>query len=116
MARAKRGFKARRRRKGILKEARGYFGGRSKLIRTAQEAVDRGLASAYKDRRIYKRSMRALWQTRIGAATQTVDLSYSRFISGLKKAGVLLDRKVLADLAVAHPQDFAALVKVAVGQ
>lgn len=113
MARAKRGFKARRRRKAVLKQARGYYGGRSKLIRTAQEAVDRGLAYAYRDRRTYKRTMRGLWQTRISAATQILDFSYSRFISGLKKAGVRLDRKVLAELAAHHPQDFAALVDVA---
>lgn len=113
MARAKRGFKARRRRKKVLRQARGYFGGRSKLIRTAQEAVDKGLAYAYRDRRTYKRSMRALWQTRIGAVTKGLSLPYNRFIGGLRKAGVTLDRKVLAELAEAHPQDFAVLVQVA---
>lgn len=113
MARVKRGFKARRRRNKVLKAARGYVGGRSKLIRTAQEAVDRSLAYAYVDRRKYKRTMRGLWQIRIGAASKAADFSYSRLMSGLKKAGIALDRKVLAELAVAHPKDFGVLVEVA---
>ncbi|MBI4365711.1 MAG: 50S ribosomal protein L20 [Deltaproteobacteria bacterium] len=111
MARVKRGYKARRRRNKVLAQASGYFGGRSRLIRTAQEAVDRALAYAYRDRRTHKRTMRGLWQIRIGAAVKPLNTSYSRFMHGLKQAGVTLDRKVLAELAVAHPQDFAHLVK-----
>lgn len=112
MARAKRGSKARRRRNRLLKAARGYVGGRSKLIRTAIEAVDRAGVYAYRDRKNYKRNMRGLWQIRIGAATRLHNLSYSRFMNGLKKAGIGLDRKVLAELAVRAPEDFGALVSL----
>ncbi len=113
MARAKRGVKARRRRNKVLKQAKGYTGGRSKLIRSAREAVDHALVYAYRDRKVLKRDMRSLWQVRIGAATRALELSYSRFMHGLKTAGILLDRKVLADIAVQAPKDFAALVNVA---
>lgn len=113
MARAKRGTKARARRNKVLKLAKGFVAGRSKLIRTAQEAVDRALAYAYKHRRVKKREMRGLWQTRIGAASKLHQISYSRFMNGLKKAGVVLDRKVLAELAVRDPQDFAKLAALA---
>lgn len=113
MPRAKRGFKARRRRNKVLKAAKGFVGGRSKLIRSAMEAVDHALVYAYRDRRVKKREMRGLWQVRINAATRQHALSYSRFISGLKRAGVGLDRKVLSEIAVSHPGDFAALVQVA---
>ncbi len=115
MPRAKRGFKARRRRNKVLKAAKGFVGARSKLIRTATEAVDRAGVYAYRDRKNNKRNMRALWQIRIGAAARLHALSYSRFISGLKKVGVQLDRKVLAELAVRAPSDFAALATMAKG-
>ncbi|MBU4484011.1 50S ribosomal protein L20 [bacterium] len=113
MPRAKRGFKARRRRNKILKQAKGFRGGRSKLIRTASEAVDKSLQYAYAHRRLKKREMRALWNVRIGAATRELGMSYSRFMGNLKKASIGLDRKVLADIAVNHPDDFAALVEMA---
>lgn len=112
MARAKRGFKGKRRHKKVLKQARGYFGGRSKLYRTAQEAVDKGLAYAFGDRKDKKRNYRALWQIRISAAAKENGLSYSKLIAGLKKANVGLDRKVLAGIAAKHPQDFAKIVQL----
>lgn len=113
MARAKRGFKGKRRHKKVLKQARGYFGGRSKLYRTAQEAVDKGLAYAYHDRKLKKRDFRSLWQVRISAAAKENGLSYSKLIAGLKKASIGLDRKVLAGIAVKYPQDFAKIVQMA---
>lgn len=113
MARVKRGVTSRRRHKKVLKAARGAFGGRSTLIRTAIEGVAKGLAYAYHGRKLYKRDMRALWQTRISAAVQGHQLSYSRFVHGLKRAGIDLDRKVLAELAVRDAQDFGALVQIA---
>jgi len=111
--RIKRGFKARHRRKRVLKMAKGFRGGRSKLFRTAHNATDKALTYAYRDRRRRKRDLRRLWITRINAATRQHDLSYSRFINGLKGAGVELDRKVLAELAVADPTAFAKIVAVA---
>lgn len=113
MPRAKRGFKARRRRKKVLKAASGYYGGRSKLIRTATEAVEKGLDYAFRHRRAKKRDFRGLWNVRISAAAKENGISYSKLISGLKKAGVALDRKVLADLAVSHPKDFTELTSLA---
>lgn len=113
MPRAKRGFKGNRRHKKVLKQASGYYGGRSKLYRTAQEAVDKALNYAYDDRKLKKRNFRALWQIRISAAAKENGLSYSKFIFGLKKANVGLDRKTLAELAVNHPQDFAKIVEIA---
>ena len=110
MPRAKRGFKARRRRNKVMKSASGYRGGRSKLYRTATEAVDKGLQYAYAHRKRKKREMRALWNIRIGAAARINGISYSRFMGNLKKADILLDRKILADIAVNHPTDFASLV------
>ncbi len=115
MPRAKRGFKARRRRNKVLKQAGGYRGGKSVLFRTAQEAVDKALQSAYKDRRLKKRDFRGLWITRIGAAAKAAGLSYSRFIEGLKKAGVLLDRKVLSEIAISDPLGFGKLVQMIKG-
>jgi large subunit ribosomal protein L20 len=111
--RVKRGFKARRRRKKVLKLARGFRGGHSKLFRTAASTVDRALAFAYRDRRQRKRDLRRIWIVRINAAVRMHDMSYSRFISGLKKAGVELDRKVLAELAVSDPSGFAKIAGVA---
>ncbi len=113
--RVKRGFKARRRRKKILKLAKGYRGGRSKLYRTAANAVDKALQYAYRDRRTRKRDFRRLWIARINAAARLNDVSYSRFISGLKRAGVELDRKILAELAVSDPEAFSQLTAIAAG-
>lgn len=99
----------RRRKKKILRKAKGYFGARKKLYRTAKDAVERGWEYAYRDRKQKKRNFRRLWITRINAASRQHDLSYSRFINGLQRAGVELDRKALADLAVRNPEAFAAL-------
>ncbi len=111
--RIKRGFKARRRRKKVLKLAKGFRGGRSKLFRTAADSVDKALQYAYRDRKQRKRQFRRLWIARINAAARMNDLSYSRFMSGLKKADVNLDRKVLADLAVSDPSGFAQIAALA---
>lgn len=111
--RIKRGFKSRRRRKKVLKLAKGFRGGRSKLFRTAADSVDKALQYAYRDRKQRKRQFRRLWIARINAAARMNDLSYSRFISGLKKADVNLDRKVLADLAVSDPSGFAQIAALA---
>jgi large subunit ribosomal protein L20 len=111
--RVKRGYKARQRRKKVLKLAKGYRGGRSKLYRTAADAVDKALMYAYRDRRQRKRDFRRLWIARINAAARMNDLSYSKFMHGLKQAGVELDRKVLAELAVSDPSGFAQIAKLA---
>jgi large subunit ribosomal protein L20 len=113
MPRAKGGAKTRQRRKKVLKKAKGYFGGRRKLFRTAKETVLRAGAFAYRDRRQKKRLARGLWIVRINAACREVGLSYSVFMNGLKKAGILLDRKVLAELAVNDPAAFAKLAEKA---
>ncbi len=113
MPRAKRGVASRKRRKKIMKEARGYFGGRSKLYRTAKETVARARAYAYRDRRTKKRDFRRLWISRINAATRLFDLTYGTFISGLKKAGVILDRKILSEIAVKDPNTFGKLAELA---
>ncbi len=116
MPRAKGGAKTRRRRKKILKKAKGYFGGRRKLYRTAAETVLRAGAFAYRGRKLKKRERRALWIVRINAACRGAGLSYSRFMSALRKAGILLDRKVLAELAVSDPAAFAKLAETARAQ
>ncbi|MBC8440698.1 MAG: 50S ribosomal protein L20 [Deltaproteobacteria bacterium] len=108
-----RGFKARRRRNKVLKLAKGFRGGRSKLYRTAADAVDKALMYAYRDRRVRKRDFRKLWIVRINAAARMNDLSYSKFINGLKLAGSELDRKVLADLAICDPAAFSQLASLA---
>lgn len=113
MARVKRGFKARRRRNKVLKLAKGYRGARSKLFRSATEAVDRALNYAFRDRRVKKRDFRSLWIVRINAASRINGLSYSKFIFGLKKANVQIDRKVLADIAVTDPNGFAQIATIA---
>jgi len=113
MARVKRGFKARRRRNKVLKLAKGYRGARSKLFRSATEAVDRALNYAFRDRRVKKRDFRSLWIVRINAASRMNGLSYSKFIFGLKKANVQIDRKVLADIAVTDPNGFAQIAALA---
>ena len=111
--RIKRGFKARRRRKKVLKLAKGFRGGRSKLFRTAADSVDKALMYAYRDRRVRRREFRQLWIARINAAARINDLSYSKFIHGLKTANIELDRRVLADLAVSDPGAFANLAAMA---
>ena len=116
MPRAKGGPKTRQRRKKVLKQAKGYWGGRRRLYRTAAETVLRALAFAHRDRRAKKRQFRSLWILRINAACRALGLPYSSFVSGLKKAGVNLDRKVLADLAVSDPAAFARLVETARAQ
>lgn len=98
-----------KRKKKILKAARGYFGGRKNLFRTAKDAVEKGWEHAYRDRKNKKRTFRKLWITRINAAARQNDLTYSRFMNGLKRAGIEVDRKSLADLAVRSPEAFTAL-------
>ena len=115
MPRVKRSTKRSDRRKKILKRASGYFLTKSKLYQAAQEAVERGLKFAYIGRKQKKRQYRSLWIVRIGAAAKMHGLSYSTFISGLKKAGVGLDRKMLADIAVNDAVGFAALAEQAKG-
>ena len=110
MPRVKRGFKARRRRKKILKLAKGYRGSRSTRFRTAIHVVRKGLSYAYRDRRVKKRNFRALWITRINAQSRAEGLSYSRLIAGLKKADIALDRRVLADLAIHDKAAFGLIV------
>jgi len=111
MPRAKGGPKTRHRRKKILKQAKGYFGGRRKLYRTAAETVLRAGAFAYKGRKQKKRRARSLWIIRVNAACRQLGLSYSAFMAGLKKADIALDRKILAELAVSDPAAFAKLAE-----
>lgn len=111
--RVKRGMAAHRRHKKYLDMAKGFRGGRSVLYRTAREAVERSLAYAYKGRKLRKRDFRALWIMRINAAARENGLSYSRFMNGLAKAEIALNRKVLADMAVRAKDDFAQLVELA---
>lgn len=113
MPRAKGGPKTRARRKRVLNLAEGYWGAKSRLYRTATEAVDRALKYAYRDRKARKRDFRRLWIARINAAARLNGLSYSRFVAGLAKTGVSLDRKILADLAVTDPAGFAKLAETA---
>jgi len=103
---------ARKRRKKVLKKAKGYYGGRRKLYRTAKETVQRAMAYSYRDRRNKKRDFRSLWIIRINAACRLLGLSYSRFMNGLKKLGVTIDRKNLAEIAVKDPQTFAQLAQM----
>jgi large subunit ribosomal protein L20 len=113
MPRVKRGTKRRARRKKILERASGYYLTKSKLYRSAKESVERGLKFAYSGRKQKKRQFRSIWIVRIGAAAKLNGLSYSVFINGLKKAGIELDRKILADLAVNDAAGFTALCKQA---
>ena len=115
MSRVKGGPQTRRRRQKYLKMAKGYRGGRGNLYRSAREAVERGLTFAYRDRKQRKRDFRRLWIVRINAAARESGLSYSRFMDGLNKAGVEINRKVLADMAVNDPAGFANLAEVAKG-
>ncbi|HYC23814.1 MAG TPA: 50S ribosomal protein L20 [Candidatus Bathyarchaeia archaeon] len=111
MPRVKRGTKARQRRKKVMKLAKGNVGGRRKLYRQARETVEKGLTYAYRDRRVRKRDFRSLWIVRINAAARTFGISYNRLIQGLKKAGIEMDRKVLADLAVKDLSAFGAIAE-----
>ncbi|HEY5782654.1 MAG TPA: 50S ribosomal protein L20 [Lysobacter sp.] len=113
MARVKRGVTARRRHKKILKQAKGYYHARRKVFRVAKQAVTKALQYAYIGRKQKKRNFRSLWITRINAAARINGMSYSRFMNGLLKAGITLDRKVLADIAVHDAQGFAALAEKA---
>lgn len=113
MPRVKRGTKRRARRRKILKRAKGFFLTKSKLYRSAKESVERALRYAYRDRRQRKRQFRQLWIQRVGAAARNHGMSYSQFIHGLKKAGIEVDRKVLADMAVRDAEGFAQLAEAA---
>ena len=113
MPRAKRGFKARRRRKRILKLAKGFTGGRRRQYRQARETVERGLVYAYRDRRNKKRDFRRLWNVLINAGARLNGLNYSRLIHGLSQANVEIDRKILAALAMEDPAAFAAVTELA---
>ena len=113
MSRVKRGKTARQRRNKVLKQAKGYYGSRSKTFQKAKETVIRALAFAYRDRRVKKRVMRRLWIVRINAAARLANLRYNQFMHGLDKAGVQLDRKVLAEMAVHDPQGFEKLAAIA---
>ncbi len=116
MPRVKGGFVTRRRRNRVLKQAEGYWGKRKSSFRSAQEAVDRALAYSYRDRRNRKRDMRNLWVIRINAAARLAGLSYSRLMGGLRKAGIAVDRKILADLAVRDATAFNVLADLAKAQ
>ncbi|MFT5707000.1 MAG: large subunit ribosomal protein L20 [Oceanospirillaceae bacterium] len=113
MARVKRGVQARRRHKKVLKQAKGYYGARSRVFRVAKQAVIKAGQYAYRDRRQRKRQFRALWIARINAAARINGMSYSRFIAGLKKASIEIDRKILADLAVHEKLAFTAVIEKA---
>lgn len=116
MPRAKNNVAAHRRHKKVLDRAKGYYGGRSRLYRTALETVHKGLQYAYRDRRAKKREFRRLWITRISAAAKLCDMNYSSFMHGLAKAGVTLDRKVLADIAAKDMATFSHLAKISSGK
>ena len=113
MSRVKRGVRTRARHRKVLKQAKGYFGHKSKMFHVAIQAVLKSGNYAYRDRRQTKRDFRKLWITRINAAARLNGMSYSRFMDGLKKSGVELDRKVLSDIAITDPQGFTALVEKA---
>jgi len=115
MARVKRSVSAKKHRRAILEQARGYYGNKSRSYRAANEQVMHSLQYAYRDRRARKGDFRKLWIQRINAATREHAMSYSRFMAGLHQAGVEVDRKMLADMAVRDPAAFAGLVKVAEG-
>jgi len=110
MPRAKNAVASRKRRKKILKQAKGYWGGKHRLLKTAKEAVHKSMQNAYRDRRKKKRTFRQLWTVRINAAVRSHGLNYSRFIGLLEKNRIVLDRKILAELAVSDPAAFAKIV------
>ena len=113
MPRVKRGVAAKKRKNRILRKAKGYYGARSRLLKTAREAVEKGWRYAYRDRKQRKRQFRVLWIARINAAARENGLSYSRFMDGLKKADVEIDRKVLAQIALSDPKAFGELAALA---
>ncbi|MCM0650613.1 50S ribosomal protein L20 [Clostridium swellfunianum] len=113
MARVKRAMNARKYHKKVLKLAKGYYGGKSKLFKTANETVIRALRNAYVGRKLKKRDFRSLWIARINAATRMNGLSYSRFMNGIKLAGININRKMLSEIAINDPKAFADLVEVA---
>ncbi|MBU3112045.1 MULTISPECIES: 50S ribosomal protein L20 [Clostridium] len=113
MARIKRAVNSRKNHKKVLKLAKGYYGGRSKLFKTANESVMRALRNAYIGRKLKKRDFRTLWIARINAASRLSDLSYSRFMNGMKLAGIDINRKMLSEIAINDPKAFAELVEVA---
>src|SRR5438309_364435 len=115
MARVKRAVHGRKHRRAVLEQAQGYYGNKSRSFKSANEQVMHSLQYAYRDRRARKGDFRQLWIQRINAAARLNGMSYSRFIAGLRRAGVDVDRKILADLAVSDPAAFSALVKVAEG-
>lgn len=113
MSRVKRGILTKKRHKRVLKLAKGYYGARSRLFKTAQEAVNKGLNYAYRDRKVKKRQFRGLWIVRINAACRANNISYSLFIDALNKKGINLNRKVLAEIALSDPAAFTGIVKEA---
>lgn len=116
MPRVKRSLTAHKKRRKILKAAKGFLLSRSKLLRTATEAVNHAMVYAYRDRRVRKREFRRLWIARINAAARMNSISYSRLIYGMHKAGVEIDRKVLADLAIQDPRGFSEIATIAKGE
>lgn len=116
MPRVKRSLTAHKKRRKVLKAAKGFLLSRSKLLRTATEAVSHAMAYAYRDRRVRKREFRRLWIARINAAARMNEISYSRLIDGMNKAGVEIDRRVLADLAVHEPLGFSEIATIAKGE
>ena len=113
MARVSRGVTARARHKKVLKRAKGYYGRRKNVFRVAVQAVERGMQYAYRDRRKRKSDFRGLWIQRINAGVRAEGMTYSKFISGLSKSGIKLDRKILAEIAYSNPEAFKAIVKKA---
>jgi large subunit ribosomal protein L20 len=113
MARVKRGVTSHAKHKKVLKQAKGFYGRRKNTIRTAKAAVDRSKQYAYRDRKVNKRNFRALWIQRINAAVREHGLTYGRFIDGLTKAGIEVDRKVMSNMAITQPEAFASLVEAA---
>lgn len=113
MPRVKRGILTKKRHKRVLKAAKGYYGARSRLFKSAQEAVNKGLNYAYRDRKIKKRQFRAMWIVRINAACRENNISYSKFIDMLNKKGIVLNRKVLSEIALSDPVAFSGIVKEA---
>lgn len=111
MPRVKRGVLAKKRHKRVLKAAKGYYGARSRLFRSAQEAVNRGLDYAFRDRKVKKRQFRAMWIVRINAACRENGISYSKFMDSLNKKGISLNRKALSEIAFSDPSAFTGIVK-----
>ncbi len=115
MSRVKRSLTAKKKRRKIFKMAKGYFGARSRLLRTATEAVNRAMKYAFRDRRVRKREFRVLWIARINAAARMNGITYSRLMEGVRKAGIALDRKILSDLAIHDPGAFSRIVGMVKG-